>query len=234
MIEPEISFADIHDDMSLAEQYVRFCLQYALDNHLDDLTYFENEQIRRAKEEKKDAPEIKLIENLKNTMNTDFVKITYTEAVAILEEDIKAGKVKFENPIKWGLDMNSEHERYLCEHKFKGPVIVYNHPKDFKPFYMFLNDDNKTVASMDVLVPGVGELIGGSQREHRIEILDDRIKSSGMAIENYWWYRDLRKYGTVPHAGFGLGFERLVMFVTGIANIRDATPLPRWPGHCDF
>mmetsp|Transcript_35475 Transcript_35475/g.31971 ORF Transcript_35475/g.31971 Transcript_35475/m.31971 type:complete len:387 (-) Transcript_35475:132-1292(-) len=234
MIEPEIAFADIQDDMDLAEHYVRFCLQYVLENHKDDLAYFEKEQVRRAKEEKRDAPEVPLRDSLKQTMNTDFKRITYDEAVKILEADIKAGVVTFENKIEWGLDMNSEHERYLCEKKFKGPLIVYNHPKQFKAFYMYLNDDGKTVASMDVLVPGVGELIGGSQREHRMEVLDQRITDAGLSKDNYTWYRDLRQYGSVPHAGFGLGFERLVMYCTGIQNIRDAIPFPRWPGHCEF
>jgi len=234
MIEPEIVFADIHDDMDLAEAYVKFCIQYALENHRDELDYFEKEQIRRAKEEKKPAPEVELLANLRNVMNAEFHRMTYDEAIKICIQDDKDGKVNFETKLEWGVDMSSEHERYLTEKVFKQPVIVYNHPKTFKAFYMRLNDDEKTVASMDVLVPGVGELIGGSQREERLDVLDKRLEEMKLDKEVYWWYRDLRKFGTVPHAGFGLGFERLVMFVTGIENIRDTIPFPRWPGHAEF
>lgn len=234
MIEPEMAFADIHDNMELAEHYVRFCLQYVLENNREDLEYFEAEQIRRAKEEKKEPPEVKLIDNLSHVMNSDFKRVSYTEAVEICLRDEKDGKVKFENKLAWGVDMNSEHERYLAEKVFKGPVIVYNHPKEFKAFYMLLNEDGKTVASMDVLVPGVGELIGGAQREHRYDVLDKKIEDMGLDKSTLWWYTELRKYGTVPHAGFGLGFERLIMFVTGIENIRDVIPFPRTPGHAEF
>jgi len=167
-------------------------------------------------------------------MNTDFKRVSYTEAVEICVQHEKENKIKFENKIAWGIDMNSEHERYLSEKVFKGPIIVYNHPKDFKAFYMLLNEDGKTVASMDVLVPGVGELIGGAQREHRLDVLDKKIDDLKLDKEAYWWYRELRKYGTVPHAGFGLGFERLIMFCTGIENIRDVIPYPRWPGNAEF
>jgi len=234
MIEPEIVFADIHDDMDLAEAYVKFCLQYVLQNHQEELTYFEEEQIRRAKAEKKPEPEVKLLENLKNVMNSTFHRMTYDEAIKICIQDDKDGKVNFETKLEWGVDMSSEHERYLTEKVYKQPVIVYNHPKSFKAFYMRLNDDEKTVASMDVLVPGVGELIGGSQREERLDVLDKRLEEVKLDKEVYWWYRDLRKFGTVPHAGFGLGFERLIMFCTGIENIRDTIPFPRWPGHAEF
>jgi len=190
-----------------------------------------SEELRK---KKKEAPSVKLLDNLSNVMNSDFKRLTYTEGVEICVNAEKEGKVKFENKLAWGIDMNSEHERYLAEKVFKGPVIVYNHPKDFKAFYMKLNEDEKTVASMDVLVPGVGELIGGAQREHRFEVLDKKLEALGLEKEGYWWYQDLRKYGTVPHAGFGLGFERLVMFVTGIENIRDVIPFPRWPGNAEF
>jgi len=234
MIEPEIVFADIHDDMDLAEAYVKFCIQYVVENHKDELEYFEAEQIRRAKEEKKPEPEVKLIANLTNVMNADFLRMTYDEAIKVCIEHDKEGKVNFETKLEWGVDMSSEHERYLTEKVYHQPVIVYNHPKGFKAFYMRLNDDDKTVASMDVLVPGVGELIGGSQREERLDVLDKRILESKLDLEAYWWYRDLRKYGSVPHAGFGLGFERLIMFCTGIENIRDVIPFPRWPGHAEF
>jgi asparaginyl-tRNA synthetase len=262
MIEPEIVFADIHDDMDLAEAYVKFCVQYALENHKDELEYFETEQFRRAQEaikaqeakkaqeekksqkdkkvapgpaeEKITLPEVKLTENLRAIMNAEFRRMTYDEAIEVCIQHDKEGKVNFINKLEWGVDMSSEHERYLVEKVYKQPVIVYNHPKSFKAFYMRLNDDNKTVASMDVLVPGVGELIGGSQREERLEVLDARLEEMKLDKEVYWWYRDLRKFGTVPHAGFGLGFERLVMFVTGIDNIRDTIPFPRWPGHAEF
>lgn len=160
--------------------------------------------------------------------------MTYTEAVEILEKDIKEGKVKFENPVSWGIDFSSEHERYLCEKVYKGPVIAYNYPKDIKAFYMRCNEDGKTVSSMDLLVPDVGELIGGSVREERLDLLDKRIEDFKLDKNAYWWYRDLRKYGTVPHAGFGLGFERMVMLCTGIENIRDVIPFPRYPGNAEF
>jgi asparaginyl-tRNA synthetase len=248
--------------MDLAEAYVKFCVQYALENHKDELEYFETEQFRRAQEaikaqeakkaqeekksqkdkkvapgpaeEKITLPEVKLTESLRAIMNAEFRRMTYDEAIEVCIQHDKEGKVNFINKLEWGVDMSSEHERYLVEKVYKQPVIVYNHPKSFKAFYMRLNDDNKTVASMDVLVPGVGELIGGSQREERLEVLDARLEEMKLDKEVYWWYRDLRKFGTVPHAGFGLGFERLVMFVTGIDNIRDTIPFPRWPGHAEF
>lgn len=167
-------------------------------------------------------------------INTPFKRLPYTEAVQILEEHIKSKKVKFDFPVSWGVDLQSEHEKYLTDKVFCGPVVVYNYPKDIKAFYMKLNDDNKTVQAMDVLVPGIGEVIGGSAREDRLDVLDRRIKEMNLEIEAYWWYRDLRKYGSVPHAGFGLGFERLVMMASGVENIKDVIPFPRAPGQAEF
>jgi asparaginyl-tRNA synthetase len=225
MIEPEICFADLADDMALAEDYVRYCAAYALENCAEDLAYFENEY---------PAGEKGLTERLRNVVSSEFAQITYTEAVDLLQAHSKAGKVKFERYPEWGADLGSEHERYICEKVNMKPTIVINYPKGIKAFYMKLNDDNATVAAMDILVPKIGELIGGSQREDRLEILEQRCRESGLKPEDMWWYIDLRRYGTVPHAGFGLGFERLIMFVTGLENIRDVIPFPRVPGHAEF
>ena len=219
MIEPELAFADLNDDMSLAEDYVRYCCQYVLDNCAQDLAFFEKMVDKTC------------VTRLKQVAETPFVRITYTKAVEMLQEAIKSKKKKFVNNVEWGCDLNSEHERYLAEEVFKGPMVVYDYPKDIKAFYMRLNDDNKTVAAMDILVPGVGELVGGSQREERLDVLERRLSEDGMDIGPYESYLDLRRYGTVKHAGFGLGFERLVMFATGLENIRDVIPFPRWPGH---
>jgi len=172
-----------------------------------------------------------LTERIRDVVSSDFARISYTDAIKIL---LEVKDVTFENPVSWGIDLSSEHERYLAEKKFVRPVIVYNYPKDIKSFYMRLNDDNKTVAAMDVLVPGVGELIGGSQREERLDVLLERMKESGLDPEGYQWYLDLRRYGSVPHSGFGLGFERLVCYTTGVENIREAIPFPRFPGHADY
>lgn len=218
MIEPEIAFADLEDDMDLAESYLKFLVEYALTECRDDLEFF-NKFICKG-----------LIEKLEVVVNTPCTRLSYTDAVEIL---LKSNK-KFEYPVKWGIDLQSEHERFLCEEHFKGPVILYNYPKDIKPFYMRANDDGKTVAAMDVLVPGVGEIMGGSQREERLDLLLENIKKDGMDEHTYSWYVDLRKYGSVPHAGFGLGFERLVQYVTGMENIKDISAFPRYPKHADF
>lgn len=220
MVEPEIAFADIQDDMNCAEAYVRFLCQWLLDHCLDDMEFM------------KKFIDKSCIDRLKMVASSNFVRITYTEAVAILEEASK--ERKFENKVEWGIDLASEHERFLSEEKFKGPVIVYNYPKGIKAFYMKLNEDKKTVAAMDVLVPKVGELIGGSQREENYEILKSRILEMGLPLEPYEWYLDLRRYGTVKHSGFGLGFERMILFATGIENIRDVIPFPRYPGRADL
>jgi len=222
MIEPELAFATLEDDMACAEDYLKFCLQYVMLNNLEELKFFDQ------------FIEKGLIERLQQVIDTPFRRVTYTDGVEILEKEIKEGKVKFENKLYWGVDLASEHERHLTEKVFNGPIILYNYPKDIKAFYMKLNDDDKTVQAMDILVPRIGELIGGSAREENLEKLDKRITDCKLEKESYWWYRQLREYGTVPHCGFGLGFERLVMMATGIENIRDVIPFPRAPGQADF
>ena len=222
MIEPELAFATLRDDMDCAEDYLKFCLKYVLQNNRDDLEFFD-QRIEKG-----------LVARLEAVIATPFKRIDYTSAVEILVEHIKGKKVKFEFPVSWGVDLASEHEKYLTDVVFKGPIIVYDYPKDIKAFYMRLNDDNKTVQAMDVLVPKIGEVIGGSAREDRLDVLDRRIEEMNLEKESYWWYRDLRKYGGVPHCGFGLGFERLVMMATGIENIKDVIPFPRAPGQAEF
>lgn len=218
MIEPEMAFADIEDNMDCAERYIRYTLQYVLDTCLEDLELFDSFIAKG------------LIERLRHVAASNFARVTYTEAVDIL---LKCGK-KFEYPVKWGCDLQSEHERYLAEEHFKKPVICRNYPKEIKSFYMRLNEDGKTVAAMDILVPGIGELVGGSQREERIDVLEAKMDAAGLDKNAYWWYLDLRRYGSVPHSGFGLGFERLVQYATGMENIRDVIPFPRFAGSADF
>jgi asparaginyl-tRNA synthetase len=217
MIEPEVAFCDLRDDIALAEEFVQAMVREVLENMQEDFQLF-------AKFVDKG-----LEERLRSVVEKPFVRVSYTEAVAILEE---CGE-KFDYLVSWGENLQSEHERYLTEKHFESPVTVYDYPKTIKPFYMRQNDDGKTVAAMDLLVPGIGELIGGSQREERYERLKAEMDREGLS-EGYNWYLDLRKYGSVPHAGFGLGFERLIMFVTGVANIRDVIPFPRTPGNCEF
>lgn len=220
MVEPEMAFANLNDDMDCAEAYLKYCINHVLEHCDEDLEFFE-----------KNVSKDNLRERLRNVASQEFARITYTQAV----EHILAAKKKFEYPVEWGSDLQSEHERYITEEVYKNrPVIVRDYPKDIKAFYMRLNDDNKTVAAMDVLVPRVGELMGGSQREERLDVLERRIEDVGLEKESYWWYLDLRRYGTQPHAGFGLGFERLVCYVTGVENIRDAIPFPRYPGSAEF
>ncbi|XP_015889172.3 asparagine--tRNA ligase, cytoplasmic 1 [Ziziphus jujuba] len=221
MVEPEIAFADLNDDMNCAEAYVKFLCQWLLDNCLEDMKFMA------------DKFDKSCIDRLRMVSSTPFERITYTKAVELLEEAVKKGKV-FDNKVEWGIDLSSEHERYLTEVKFQKPVIVYNYPKGIKAFYMRLNDDSKTVAAMDVLVPRVGELIGGSQREERYDVIQSRIEEMGLPVEPYEWYLDLRRFGTVKHSGFGLGFERMLLFATGIDNIRDVIPFPRYPGRADL
>jgi len=220
MIEPELAFADIFDDMACAEDYLKYCVRYAIEHNKDDLDFFEENE------------EKGLMQRLNNLLAEPFGRLTYTEAIDILIKE--SPKAKFNEPVEWGMDLGSEHERYLAEKVFKKPIILYNYPKDIKAFYMRLNDDEKTVAAMDVLVPGIGEVIGGSQREERLSVLDRRLSEMSLDPKDYWWYRDLRKFGSVPHSGFGLGFERLLMLVTGLENIRDTIPFPRYPGHAEF
>lgn len=218
MIEPEIAFADLSDDMSLAEDMIKYLINYLMDNCFEEMEFF-NSFIDK-----------ELFIKLENVAKSEFAHITYTEAIEILKEN----KEKFEFPVYWGADLQTEHERFLTEQIFRKPVFVTDYPKDIKAFYMRLNDDFKTVAAMDLLVPGVGEIIGGSQREERYDFLQKRIEELGMNKEDYWWYLDLRKYGGVKHAGFGLGFERFLMYITGMANIRDVIPFPRTPKTADF
>ena len=218
MVEPEMSFFTIKENMELAEEFIVYLLKWALEKCKEDLEFFDS----RIKKE--------LIEMLNNVVNTPFTRLTYTEAIAELEKHID----RFEFKPYWGCDLQSEHERFLTEEVYKGPVIVTNYPKEIKSFYMKLNEDGKTVRAMDVLVPGLGEIIGGSEREENLDILQSRIKELGLREEDYWWYLDLRRYGTVPHSGFGLGFERLLLYVTGMGNIRDVIPFPRAPKLAEF
>ncbi|MDO4367268.1 MAG: asparagine--tRNA ligase [Bacteroidales bacterium] len=218
MIEPEMAFYEIEDNMDLAEDFIKSLVQYALDNCADDLQFLNN------------MYDNELIERLKGVVNTKFVRLPYTEGVKILKES----GVKFEYPVDWGVDLQSEHERYLVEKHFKKPVILTDYPKEIKAFYMKQNDDGKTVRAMDVLFPKIGEIIGGSQREESLEKLEKRIAELNMDTKNLWWYLDTRRFGSAPHSGFGLGFERLLLFVTGMANIRDVIPFPRTPKSADF
>ena len=218
MIEPEICFADLKDDMDLAEDMVKYIIQYVLDNCPEEMEFF-NKFIDTG-----------LFDKLHNVLNSDFARITYTDAIKELEKN----NDNFEFPVHWGSDLQTEHERYLCEHLFKKPVFVTNYPAEIKAFYMKANPDGKTVAACDLLAPGIGEIIGGSQREDDLEVLKKKIKDLGMKEEDYWWYLDLRKYGSVRHAGFGLGFERMMMYLTGMQNIRDVIPFPRTPKNCEF
>ena len=218
MVEPEVAFNDLIQNMDLAESFIKRIIRDALNQCGEDMQFFE------------DRIEKGLIQNLELVLNKDFQRISYTEAVEILKN---SGQT-FEFEVAWGKDLQSEHERYLAEKHFNGPVILYDYPKEIKAFYMRLNDDGKTVRAMDVLVPRIGEIIGGSQREERLEILEARMKGAGLNPEDYWWYLDLRRFGGVPHAGFGLGLERCVQFITGMANIRDVIPYPRTPGSADF
>ena len=221
MIEPEMAFYDINDNMVLAEEFVKFLVQYALDNCADDLKFLN------------DKYDDGLIERLKSVLGIDFQRVTYTEAVEILEEAVRNGQ-QFEYPVHWGTDFQSEHERFLVEKHFGKPVILIDFPKDIKAFYMKQNEDGKTVRGMDVLFPKIGEIIGGSEREASLEKLEQRIDELNMSRKNLEWYIDTRRYGTVPHSGFGLGFERLLLFVTGMANIRDVIPFPRTPKNAEF
>ena len=218
MIEPEVAFYDIQDNMDLAEEFIKYCVQYALDHCKDDLEFL------------RQMYDKELIARLEEVVKSEFVRLTYTEGIEIL----KASGKKFEFPVDWGTDLQSEHERYLVEEHFKRPVILTDYPKEIKAFYMKQNEDGKTVRAMDVLFPQIGEIIGGSEREADYQKLLTRIEELHIPMKDMWWYLDTRKYGTVPHAGFGLGFERLVLFVTGMTNIRDVIPFPRYPGNAEF
>lgn len=218
MVEPEMAFCDIDGNMDLGEALIKYVVSYLLDECADDLNLFAR------------FVDKTLMQTLHNIVNSDFVRTTYTEAVAILQKT----KRQFEFPVQFGIDLQTEHERFLTEHYFKKPVILIDYPKTIKPFYMRLNDDDRTVAAMDILTPGIGEIIGGSQREERYDVLRERMRETGLDESRYWWYLDSRRYGTAPHSGFGLGFERLLMLVTGISNIRDVIPFPRTPNSIDF
>ena len=218
MIEPEIAFADLADDAALAEAMLKYVFKAVLDERADDMAFFE-ERIEKG-----------VIAKLQGMVEREFVRMDYTDAIDILK---KSGE-KFVYPVEWGMDLQSEHERYLAEKHVNGPLVLMNYPKDIKAFYMRLNDDGKTVAAMDVLAPGIGEIIGGSQREERLSVLDARMVEVGLDPSHYSWYRDLRRYGTVPHAGFGLGFERTISYITGLANVRDVIPFPRTPGNARY
>jgi asparaginyl-tRNA synthetase len=218
MIEPEIAFADLSDNATLAEALLKHVFRTVLEERADDMAFFE-ERIEKG-----------VIAKLQGMIDAEFVRMDYGDAISILEKATQ----KFEFPVRWGMDLQSEHERYVSESYVRGPVILVNYPKEIKAFYMRLNDDGRTVAAMDVLAPGIGEIIGGSQREERLDVLDARMAAAGMDIEHYAWYRDLRRYGTVPHAGFGLGFERTIAYVTGLANVRDVIPFPRSPGNARY
>lgn len=218
MVEPEIAFADLNDNMDLAEEMVRYIVKYVMDECPEEIDFF-NQRIDKG-----------LKDRLNHLLSSDFERLTYTRAVELLKE----AKVDFEYPVEWGIDLQTEHERYLTEKVFNKPVFVTDYPKDIKAFYMRMNDDDKTVAAMDLLVPGVGELIGGSQREERLDVLENRINEMGMNVDDYWWYLELRKFGGTKHAGFGLGFERMIMYMTGMANIRDVIPFPRTVKNAEF
>jgi asparaginyl-tRNA synthetase len=221
MIEPEVAFNEIAENMQLAEDFIKYCIQWALDNCQDDIEFL-NKMVDK-----------ELIERLHFVLERDFIRLSYTEGIRILEEAVANGHT-FEFPIFWGADLASEHERYLVENHFKCPVILTDYPKEIKSFYMKQNDDGKTVRAMDVLFPKIGEIIGGSQREEDYNKLSAHAEEMGVPTKDIWWYLDTRRFGTAPHAGFGLGFERLLLFVTGMANIRDVIPFPRTPNNCEF
>jgi asparaginyl-tRNA synthetase len=236
MIEPEMAFCDLEDNMNLAEEFIQYLIRYAMEHNREDLDFL----AARLADEEKQLPqdkrsELGLIEKLEFVLNNQFERITYTEAIDILRESNHNKKKKFQYEITgWGMDLQSEHERYLVEKHFKKPVILSNYPAAIKAFYMRQNEDGKTVAAMDILAPGIGEIVGGSQREERLDRLTARMKEMHIPEEELWWYLDTRRFGTVPHAGFGLGFERMVQFVTGMSNIRDVIAFPRTPGSAEF
>lgn len=236
MIEPEMAFYDLEDNMNLAEEFIKYIIRFAMENNREDLDFL----AQRLAEEEKQKPQLErsemgLIEKLEFVLNNHFERVTYTDAIEILRESNHNKKKKFQFPITgWGMDLQSEHERYLVEKHFKKPVILYNYPKEIKAFYMRQNEDGKTVAAMDILAPGIGEIVGGSQREERLDKLTTRMNEMHIPTEEMWWYLDTRRFGTVPHAGFGLGFERMVLFITGMSNIRDVIAFPRTPKSAEF
>ena len=236
MIEPEMAFYDLNDNMDLAESFVKHILKYILKNCEEDLKFLEERLLKEESQKpQNERSDLSLIDKIKFTVNNEFTRVSYTEAFEILKNSNYNKKKKFKFLLdEWGSDLQSEHERFLVEKHFKSPVIIYDYPSKIKAFYMRLNDDDKTVRAMDVLFPGIGEIIGGSQREERLDVLKKRMTEMGIDEKELWWYLDLRKYGTVPHSGFGLGFERMVMFCTGMSNIRDVIPYPRTPKNASF
>lgn len=235
MIEPEVAFNDLTDNMNLTEDFLKYICQYVMSNCGDDLQFLhERDAQEQAQKPQNERNELGLIERLQFVIDSEFKRLTYTEAIEVLQNSAHYKKKKFKYDVQWGIDLQSEHERYLVEKEFKCPVILSNYPKEIKAFYMRQNDDGKTVAAMDVLFPGIGEIVGGSQREERMDVLKQKCQDFGIEPEELWWYMDTRKFGTVPHAGFGLGFERMIMFVTGMTNIRDVIPFPRTPQNAEF
>jgi len=236
MIEPEMAFYDLDDNMNLVEALLKYVIAYTLEKNPDDIEFLSQRLLDEEKQKPQaERSELSLVEKLRFCLDNDFVRLTYTEAIDILKESTPNRKKKFQYPIEgWGTDLQSEHERYLVEKHFKKPVILTDYPKEIKAFYMRQNDDGKTVRAMDVLVPGIGEMVGGSQREERLDKLIQRMEEMGIPAEELWWYLDTRRFGTCPHAGFGLGFERLIQFVTGMGNIRDVIPFPRYPKNAEF
>jgi asparaginyl-tRNA synthetase len=235
MIEPEIAFADIKDDIDLGEDFLKYLINYALSTCKEDLQFLNDRAIKEESQLPKDKRnELSLLERMEMVVSHNFERITYTQAIEILLQSKPHKKKKFKYDVSWGIDLQSEHEKYLVEKHFKKPVVIVDYPASIKAFYMRQNDDGKTVAAMDILFPGIGEIVGGSQREERHEVLEQKCKEFNVPKEAIWWYLETRKFGTVPHAGFGLGFERLMMFVTGMTNIRDVIPFPRTPNNAEF
>lgn len=235
MVEPEVAFNDLQDNMNLAEEFMQYVIKYVLDNNKEDLAFLQERLINEEKQKPaNERSEMTLLEKLNFVIENKFERITYTQAIDILLQSKPYQKKQFKYDVSWGIDLQSEHERFLVEKHFKKPVIVTDYPKDIKAFYMRLNDDGKTVAAMDILAPGIGEIVGGSQREERLEVLESRMNDMHIPHEEMYWYLDSRRFGTAPHAGFGLGFERMVLFITGMTNIRDVIPFPRTPGNAAF
>lgn len=235
MIEPEVAFNDLTDNMNLTEDFLKYICQYVMDKCADDLAFLnEREKAEQSQKPQNERNELTLIERLQFVVSNDFKRLTYTEAIEVLKNSSHYKKNKFKYDVSWGIDLQSEHERYLVEKEFKCPVILTDYPKEIKAFYMRQNDDGKTVAAMDVLFPGIGEIVGGSQREERLEMLKSKMADFGIHESELEWYLDTRRFGTIPHAGFGLGFERMIMFVTGMTNIRDVIPFPRTPMNAEF
>ena len=235
MIEPEVAFNDLFDNMDLTEEFLKYICSYILEKCVEDLNFLDQRYTQeQSQKPQKDRSDLGLIESIQFITNNDFKRLTYTEAIDVLRNSKAYKKKRFEFPVEWGVDLQSEHERYLVEKEFKCPVILSDYPADIKAFYMRQNDDGKTVAAMDVLFPGIGEIVGGSQREERLDILKSKCKDFNIDEKELWWYLETRKFGTVPHAGFGMGFERLVMFLTGMSNIRDVIPFPRARDNAEF